>query len=314
MVTPLIHPRARLVEARTGRIFTGPREISAEAAPVLAPTPTTVAAIHRYLAAFTAGTPIALLDPELPMEPFRARFGGAVCHPDLAVLLASGSRLVRLSRTAVLAGAESIATALGIGPDDVAITSLPLFSGYGLSVLNSHLIRGATVVVEPHGLLDREFWTSVDAFGVTSLAAVPHQYELLCRIGFDPRAHPGLKVLTQAGGRLRPDLIQGFAAKMRAQGTPGRMYVMYGASTRVSVLPPDRLPDKLGSVGRAIPGGSLSIEDGEVVYRGPNVMMGYAECAADLARGDDLGGVLRTGDPGHLDEDGLLYLTGQSIR
>jgi acyl-coenzyme A synthetase/AMP-(fatty) acid ligase len=92
------------------------------------------------------------------------------------------------------------------------------------------------------------------------------------------------------------------------------MYGQTEATARMAVLPPDRLGDRLGSAGVAIPGGSFTIVDGEIVYRGPNVMMGYAETEAELAGGDELGGVLHTGDLGHLDEEGFLHVTGRVKR
>ncbi|MDB4989151.1 MAG: AMP-dependent synthetase and ligase, partial [Myxococcaceae bacterium] len=77
----------------------------------------------------------------------------------------------------------------------------------------------------------------------------------------------------------------------------------------------------------AIPGGSLHVSDltdgrtrneplasGELVYRGPNVMLGYASSRADLALGDVLGGTLHTGDLGHFDSHGLFYVTGRLKR
>jgi acyl-CoA synthetase (AMP-forming)/AMP-acid ligase II len=97
----------------------------------------------------------------------------------------------------------------------------------------------------------------------------------------------------------------------------GRLFVMYGqteATARMAVLPPDRVGERPGSAGVPIPGGSFTIVDGEIVYRGPNVMMGYAECDAELAGGDELGGVLRTGDLGHLDGEGFLHVTGRLKR
>ena len=182
-------------------------------------------------------------------------------------------------------------------------------------MLLSHLLTGATVVLERTGVMQRDFWTAVDAYRVSSLAFVPYQYEMLRRLRFDPAKHASVRTLTQAGGRLRTELITEFAQKMAAAG--GRMFVMYGqteAAPRMATLPPERIADKLGSVGRAMPGGSFAIEDGEVVYRGPNVMMGYAETGADLARGDELGGVLRTGDLGELDDEGFLFITGRLKR
>ncbi|RZU51751.1 acyl-CoA synthetase (AMP-forming)/AMP-acid ligase II [Krasilnikovia cinnamomea] len=244
----------------------------------------------------------------------------APVHPDLALLLTtSGStgnpKLVRLSAAAVRANAEAIAASLGITGAETAPTTLPLFYTYGLSVLHSHLLRGATVVLERSGMLHRDFWAAVDTHRVTSLAAVPYQYEMLRRLRFDPARYPHLRTLTQAGGRLRTELVADFGDRMAAAG--GWLFVMYGqteATARMTVLPPDRLADKLGSAGLPIPGGALATRDGEVVYTGPNVMMGYAETARDLARGDDLGGVLRTGDLGHLDDDGFLFLTGRLKR
>ncbi|MCA2214440.1 AMP-binding protein [Jidongwangia harbinensis] len=311
---------------------------------------TDIPTIARYLAALEAGRPIALLDPQLARESlldFVDRFapvlvtgatgeppagyradGGdwvrqgpaAAVHPDLGLMLTtSGStgnpKLVRLSGAAVLANAEAIAQSLGITAGEVAPTTLPLFYSYGMSVLNSHLLRGATVVLERTGILQRDFWNATTTYGFTSMAAVPYQYEMLRRLRFDPAKYPTLRTLTQAGGRLRTELVQDFAARMDAVG--GRFFVMYGqteAAPRMATLPPDRLADKLGSVGLALPGGSFAIEDDEVVYRGPNVMLGYAETAADLARGDDLGGVLRTGDLGRLDDEGFLFLTGRLKR
>ncbi|HEX6499587.1 MAG TPA: AMP-binding protein [Micromonosporaceae bacterium] len=384
----LVNRGARLVDGTSGDVVAGAHLESTVAAGateyhglpdgvVFARTGLTVAAVLRYLGAWSAGRPVALLDPALdpatlaelvrryrPAAVVGLGEGGAgaspgdvphgyterrldvlgpawvrstpdrvpAVHPDLGVLLAtSGStgspKLVRLSRRAVHANATAIAEALVIDSDEIAPTSLPLFYSYGLSVLNSHLVAGATVLVADGGVLSREFWTAFDAHGATSLAGVPYHYEMLARIRWSPVKHPSLRMLTQAGGRLRPELIAEFHEKISSAG--GRMVPMYGqteATARITVLPPGRLPGKLGSPGIALPGGRLSVvtDDGtetvvpgvtgEIVYRGPNVMMGYAEDATDLARGDDLGGVLRTGDLGYLDDEGFLFLTGRLKR
>ncbi|HWS33964.1 MAG TPA: AMP-binding protein [Actinoplanes sp.] len=317
----LLHPSATVVDAATGETLTtdlidaAERELPTESPVFLAMT-TTVQSIATYLAALRAGRPVLLLDPEIDQTALRQRFTTGEVHPDLALLLTtSGStgdpKLVRLSRDAVLANAEQVADSLGITGDDVAITTLPLFYSYGLSVLHSHLLRGATVVLERTGIMQKDFWTAVNEHRVTSMAFVPSQYEMLRRLRFDPARYPSVRTLTQAGGRLRTELVTEFAAKT------DRFFVMYGqteAAPRMACLPFDRLTEKLGSAGVAMPGGTFTIEDGEVVYRGPNVMMGYAETAADLIRGDDQGGVLRTGDLGRLDEDGFLFITGRLKR
>jgi acyl-CoA synthetase (AMP-forming)/AMP-acid ligase II len=117
-------------------------------------------------------------------------------------------------------------------------------------------------------------------------------------------------MLTQAGGRMDPAMALRFA-----QQRP--LVVMYGqteASPRIAYLPPERLAEKAGSIGIAIPGGALRIADGELIYTGPNVMLGYAESREDLARGDVQGGVLATGDLGHVDDDGFFFVTGRAKR
>jgi acyl-CoA synthetase (AMP-forming)/AMP-acid ligase II len=380
----LLHPRARLIEVATGETLAGPALTGAVDAAatayaarsrgvVLARIPVSTAGVVRYLGAWQAERPVALLDPDLAADilvdlvdryepavvtgvdtgvlPDAAPTGydrvedavlgplwvrrtpsATVPHPDLAVLLAtSGStgspKFVRLSRAAVLANTASIVEALDIGPDEVAISSLPFFYSFGMSVLNTHLASGATVVLEAEGILQRSFWSAINEYAVTSLACVPYQYEMLRRLRFDPARYPTLRTLTQAGGRLRPELLTEFNKKLTAVG--GRLYVMYGqteAAPRLTTLPAERLTDKLGSVGPAVRGGTLTIrlEDGsettgpgtvgEVVYRGPNVMLGYAEAAADLARGDEQGGQLETGDVGYLDEDGYLFISGRLKR
>jgi acyl-coenzyme A synthetase/AMP-(fatty) acid ligase len=144
---------------------------------------------------------------------------------------------------------------------------------------------------------------------------VPYLYQILDRLDIDKLNVPSLRTLTQAGGKLIPSLIEKFHGRISARG--GRMFVMYGqteATARIAVLPWQDLPAKLGSAGLALPGGKLTIEDGEVIYEGPNVMQGYALNRADLALGDQLQGRLKTGDRGRLDADGYLYLEGRNSR
>jgi acyl-CoA synthetase (AMP-forming)/AMP-acid ligase II len=131
---------------------------------------------------------------------------------------------------------------------------------------------------------------------------------------------PHLRSMTQAGGRLDVDTVRRYHHGLAAAGR--RFHVMYGqteATSRMSVLDPEDLPEHAGSVGRPVPGGGFRIDDlgggvGEVIYRGPNVMLGYANGRPDLARPDELGGTLATGDVGRLDDEGRLWLTGRLKR
>lgn len=243
-------------------------------------------------------------------------------HPDLGLLLSTSGttgspRLVRLSRQALQANAESIAGFLQLAQADRAITSLPPHYSYGLSVINSHLHAGASLVLTDLSVMSRQFWETLDTHAATSLAGVPYVYQMLHRMGFAKMPLPSLRTITQAGGKLDDRLTKAFADL--AASRAWRFFVMYGqteATARISYVPPERLPDKIGSIGIAIPGGELSIDpqSSELVYRGPNVMMGYAESRADLGRGDDLQGVLRTGDLGRCDDDGFFYVTGRLKR
>ena len=241
-------------------------------------------------------------------------------NPDLALMLTtSGStgtaKFVRLTNANILANAQAICQGLNIQSDQRAITSLPFYYSYGLSVIHSHLLAGATLVITPESITSRQFWDACREFGCTSFAGVPYSYQLLHRLDLPNAGIPSVRTMTQAGGHLPPNLVEHNHRLM--QQRKGQFFVMYGqteATARICILPPADLPAKLGSVGKPILGGELSIDGGTVLYKGPNVMLGYAETRADLARGDELKGSLSTGDKGHLDGDGFLYITGRMTR
>jgi long-chain acyl-CoA synthetase len=256
---------------------------------------------------------------------------GVEIHSDTAILLTTSgstgsSKLVRLSHRNIVANAYSIRQYLGISPSERAITMLPLSYSYGLSVLHSHLISGASIVLNQEPVVKREFWQAFKTHSCTSLVGVPYTHQTLLKMRVYRTPPPSLRYVTQAGGRLEPTVSQEIHEQLSQHGIP--FFVMYGqteATARMSFLPPEELPARLGSIGRAIPGGELSVVDdsgkalpprqvGQILYRGPNVMLGYAEGPADLARGDELAGQLLTGDLGYCDEDGFLFLTGRMKR
>jgi acyl-CoA synthetase (AMP-forming)/AMP-acid ligase II len=243
-------------------------------------------------------------------------------HESLALLLnTSGStgspKLVRLSLNNLQANAASIVSYLNLNPPERPITSLPISYSYGLSVVNSHLLAGACIVLTDYGVLRREFWDAVDCYKCTSFAGVPYTYQMLLQTGLLKSRGASLRKLTQAGGALAPSYVRRIHEIALQRGF--EFFTMYGqteATARISFLPFESLPQKAGSIGIAIPGGTLEMDpvSGELIYAGPNVMMGYAESREDLARGDELGGVLRTGDLARRDEDGFFYITGRMKR
>jgi long-chain acyl-CoA synthetase len=243
------------------------------------------------------------------------------CEPLGLLLSTSGStgsqKLVRLSYQAIDSNAQAIVQYLRLNEEDRAISTLELSYSFGMSILNSHLAAGASVVLTDQTLLSRGFWELAQKSHITSLSGVPSQFAMLRRAGLERRGIGSLRMLTQAGGNLSEPLKREFKALSDRLGS--EFFVMYGqteAAPRISYVPPARLDDKLGSIGVAIPGGSLDLDTttSELIYRGPNVMLGYAESRADLARGDEMRGVLRTGDIGRRDEEGFFYLTGRLKR
>lgn len=253
-------------------------------------------------------------------------------NPELALCLTtSGStgspKFVRLTAKNVLANAESIAEYLEIDENERPITTLPSYYSYGVSVINSHLIKGATLLLTEGTVAQREFWNFLKEQKATSISGVPYTYEMLKMLRFFRMDLPYLKTMTQAGGKLNKDIAKEYIEFAKEKGK--KFFVMYGqteATARMSYLPFENALDKYASIGIAIPRGKFSLidvngntieepdVDGELVYIGPNVSLGYAECRADLAKGDENHGELHTGDVARRDSDGFYYITGRMKR
>lgn len=307
-----------------------------------------IASIIAYVGALRAGHPVLLLDadgdcariladfvPDVVACPSDDRLEIAATttalHPDLALLLStSGStgspKLVRLSGDAVAANGRAIVQYLGLTAAERAVTTLAIHYSFGLSVLNSHLMAGAALIVTDLSVTHPDFAALLDTMQPTSLSGVPYIYELLERTGLEDRLPASITSLTQAGGRLPAEKVRALAERGARQGF--RFFAMYGqteAAPRMAYLPPELAAQFPDCIGRAIPGGTFTLEDeagraitaaetpGELVYRGPNVMMGYATAPADLARGAELE-ALRTGDIAVRNEAGLYRITGRASR
>ena len=223
------------------------------------------AARERFLAAYEpdvvawcADEPPAPLPGYLPHGDRVWRRDGASGpepHPDLSLVLStSGStgnpKAVRLSYRNVEANSESVAASLGVSAVDRAATALPLHFGYGLSVVTSHLIAGASAATIADRPTGRGFWRAFAGAGCTNFPGVAPTYAMLWPMAAVLDRVPTLRSMTCSGSRLRDDLVLAFHEKLAARG--GRLFMMYGqteSTSRMTCLDPACLPERVGSVG-----------------------------------------------------------------
>lgn len=268
---------------------------------------------QAYTSDFLYDHILYLANSDKPREPF---------YSDLALLLSTSGttgsgKAVRLSYKNLSSNAHSISEYLQLGEHDRFITSLPMHYSYGLSVINSTLHAGGTLLLTDASIVEARFWKFAQDNEITSFAGVPYTYEILNKMHFQPLAIPSLERVMQAGGPLSHELALHLYRLSLQCGW--KFYVMYGqteATARISYLPPEKLEEKLGSIGIAIPRGYMSINDEshELVYEGPNVMLGYAYTQLDLSKGDECRGILYTGDIVEQDSDGYFFLKGRKNR
>jgi acyl-coenzyme A synthetase/AMP-(fatty) acid ligase len=248
---------------------------------------------------------------------------------ELAILLStSGStgsvKQVALSYANLHSNAQAIAEFLPIKADDLTLTTLNPAYSYGLSVLHSHLLRGASVFLNEHSLLSREFWKILEQQPINSFAGVPYSYQMLLRLGFVSKSLPALRYFTQAGGKL--DSMRVCQLAKYANEQQKDFFVMYGQTEATARMAFNAKPGyKPGSIGRAIPGGSFCLRDeqgvlvqgveqeGQLCYSGANLMLGYVHCWQDLAKFIPIK-ELFTGDLAERDIDGDYRITGRLKR
>ena len=245
----------------------------------------------------------------------------------ILLLSTSGStgskKFVRISYENIYENTKNIVKFLRINEHHRTVTTMPPFYTYGLSVINTHLFVGASILVTNFRAVEKIFWELMKSQKINSFAGVPYFYEVLHKIKFNQFNLPDLKYFTQAGGPLRKDLIDYFLTY--SEKNKKEFIVMYGqteATARMTYLPYKMSRKKMGSIGIPITGGKIHLvgneskddKEGEVIYEGKNVSMGYAKNFKDLNKNDENKGVLKTGDLAIKDNDGYLYIIGRKSR
>ena len=237
-------------------------------------------------------------------------------------------KYVGLSEENLVSNAFSIKEYLALSSSDTTITTLPPTYSYGLSVITSHVVAGGRVVVTNHSLIRPSFWDAYQNFDISGFNGVPYHYELLAKLSFGKLLQPGLRYLTQAGGKMpapRQKLVSRFASENKIQ-----FFMMYGqteASPRISYLRPDKSEVKFGCIGGPIPGVKMALfsEQSEKIFRpyevgelnvdGPNVFLGYVSGGSDLVEMPDRKkGWYSTGDLAYFDDDHDFFIVGRKKR
>ena len=246
-------------------------------------------------------------------------------NKNLALLLStSGStgskKFAKISYANIKDNTKNIIKYLKIKPDHLTITTMPPYYTFGLSIINTHLYIGGSILINNLNIFDKNFWRLIKEKKVNSFGGVPYFYEILKKLNFDRIKLPNLKYFTQAGGKLDKNLKKYFLNY--ANKNKIKFLMMYGqveATSRISYLPFKHAKKKIDSVGKAIPGGKVFLDtnkkdkEGEILYKGKNVFMGYSENIKDLKE-DKTNMTLKTGDIGKIDKDGFIYIIGRKKR
>ena len=251
---------------------------------------------------------------------------------NLSVLLpTSGSmgspKYVRLSHQNLKANTDSIVNFLEIKSKDRAVTTMPCSYSFMLSIINTHVDSGASILVCDYSVTQKKFWEEFKDNKVTSLSGVPYLFDIFLKLGLSKIYIPSLRTFTQAGGKLdirSAKKVLEFCKKNNIKFT--MMYGQTEATARMAYLNWKNAINKSGSIGKSIPSTKMWLENtngekvkksgeiGELVFKGKNVSMGYSNGVEDLNKEDENKGILRTGDLASFDDEGFFYIEGRLTR
>jgi amino acid adenylation domain-containing protein len=248
---------------------------------------------------------------------------------DLACLIyTSGStgepKGVMSAHSNVVFAASSIISYLQNTPDDIVINALPLSFDYGLYQLLMTFKFGGTLVLERSFAYPAQVLKRMAEERVTGFPGVPTVFALLLQMDLSPYDLSSLRYITNTAAALPPSHI----LQIREKFPQATLYSMYGLTEtkRTLYLPPEQLDVRPGSVGIAIPGTRVWLEDeagnrlgpgevGELVIQGRHVMQGYWEnpeaTAARYREGEGGERICYSGDLFRMDEEGYFYFVSR---
>tara|TARA_B100000965_G_scaffold395207_1_gene408412 strand:+ start:840 stop:2261 length:1422 start_codon:yes stop_codon:yes gene_type:complete len=236
------------------------------------------------------------------------------------------SKFVKLTYKNIVSNVKKIINYLKISNQDKTITTLPPEYSYGLSIINTHIFKGASIFINKKSIIEKSFWENIKKFNINSFGGVPFTYEILKKLKLDSKLKKikSIKYLTQAGGKLSNELqsyINSISKKYKF-----KFYVMYGsteASPRMSILLSGK-SQKIGSIGKPLKGCFFYLKKknkivkkafvkGDLYFVGDNIYGGYA------SRIDELKYIkkfkyLKTGDIAYFDKQNDFYIQGRSDR
>ena len=236
-------------------------------------------------------------------------------------------KFVRLSKTNLEENVLKISHHLNIKKNHTTITTMPMGYSYGLSILNTHLQKGSKIVINKSTLLEKIFWKKITDYKVNSFGGVPEFYEFLKRIDFQKISLSSIKYLTQAGGRLNEETLRYYGNLCLKKKI--KFYVMYGqseAGPRMTLLDWNMFYKKINSIGKPLKGCKINLvtknnkiikkanKEGEIVFYGKNVSLGYCKNIQDLKKGDVNKKILHTGDIAYRDNENFYYISGRKKR
>lgn len=242
------------------------------------------------------------------------------------IIFTSGStgepKGVMINHKNLIANTTSILNYLKLTEQDIMLVVLPFYYCYGLSLLHTHLRVGGSIVLNNMFIMIGGVINDLKRYKCTGFAGVPTHFQVLLRKSdsFKTTDFPDLRYVTQAGGKLHNAFISEFLENQPKI----KFFVMYGqteATARLSWLPPEKLPEKIGSCGKGIPDVELKVADengtpvkpgeiGEILAYGDNIMPGYYKDPESTAQ-TIKNGWLHTGDLATVDEEGYIFLTAR---